>query len=181
VADAVQVAAGWSWADPEQVRGVAQAAMRAWGLAGVGVRRGDTWQAAALIAPPPGLPAGHPLALGGLDPALAGLVWLHLAPGLPRLGVGQRLCAGLGRRLRGQVAGLEAQTGPAGLALGPGLPSREWLVMMGFRPVRYPAGRYRLDFQAMVGWTWPAWGWRPRPVIGLGAQPAPANRSWRAG
>ncbi|MDR0783913.1 MAG: hypothetical protein LBE83_09190 [Propionibacteriaceae bacterium] len=140
----------------------AQAAQEKWGMAGVAMAQSERLVGAILIAPQIGIPPMHPLASGGIDAKTAGIILVWVLPGLSTRFVGRRLCITLSRLLSGQASGLEAQRG---LITGTGAtlaPARAWLVMMGFRRLRYPRGRYRLDFAGLVSWL------RPR-LQGLGA------------
>jgi|GEM_PF-1918536 len=144
----------------------AQAAMDAWGLAGVGLRRGTDWLALALVAPAGAVPRTHPLHAGGVDPERAALILVQSGAEASLPAAGRRLCVTLSRALRGQVAGIEAQAGPAGVA-SPLAPPAELLLKLGFQPVRYPPNRYRLDFTDLVAWVQERLERYRRPAIGL--------------
>jgi len=158
-------------ADDKQA--VAQAAMKQWGFSGVGVRRNDSWAGVALVSPV--IPRAHPLSAAGLDEGTAGLILVQIGSRVPfdygqGIGISKRLCTGLGRRLRNQVSSIEAQTTPGTTtAL---TPSPAWLVRMGFQPMRYPLGRYRLDLSSMVAWVHKALAWHPYPSFALKGQTA---------
>ena len=151
----------------------AQAAFEKWGLSGVGLREGEEWAGVILVAPQTGLPRLHPLSKGGIDPQTAGVIMVHIEPGLSSQLVGGQLCVSLSRRLHGRASGLEAQAGRVffGSKLAP---SALWLVRMGFRPLHYPTRRYRLDFSGMVPWYGRYLLHRRAPLSG---KPVPANRS----
>ena len=149
----------------------AQAAVAAWGLAGVGVRHLDRWIGVALIAPADSIPRSHPLSAGGMTPGTAGLTLVWIDPESSVSAVGKRLIQELARQLRGQVSAIEAQGLPVGSSpLSPPVP---WLRQVGFHPVRYPTGRYRLDLDNLA--TWLAKVRRLRPNLTLA--PLPANRT----
>jgi len=158
----------------------ARAAMRAWGLSGVGVRQADEWTGVLLVAPPTGVPLTHPLAAGGIGDETAGLILVYLDPTAPQVGTGRRLCVGLSKRLRGQVTGIEAQGSTSRLTASSLAPSPEWLSKMGFQPVRYPLHRYRLDFASMVAWMQKHFQFYFVPAINLSGQPASMRAQLRA-
>ena len=156
--------------------GTARAAMDKWGLSGVGVRHGNDWAGVALVAPQDAIPQYHPLSAGGIDCATAGLILIYVDPTVSSLIMGKRLCVALTRYLRTSLSGIEAQGMPTPIA-STLAPPATWLVRMGFHAVRYPTGRYRLDFDTMVTWMQKYLQWYRRPVIGLAGQPA--NRTYR--
>ena len=146
---------------------VAQAAMDQWGFSGVGVRNGDDWAGVALVSPT--IPRGHPLSAAELSENTAGLILVTIDSESPS-NVGKRLCTGLSRRLHSQVTGIEAQGDL--LAMTPLTPSVEWLIHMGFQPMRYPPNRYRLDFSSMAAWVHKRLAWHPHPAFSLQGQTA---------
>ncbi len=127
----------------------------------------DDWAAVILVAPCDGLPRGHPLAAGGLDNDIAGLALVYIAPTESTLILGKRLCGGLIRCLRGQVAGLEAQASRSTAVATPLAPPRSWLARMGFYPMRYPLDRYRFDFTRTVQWSERHPWWSPWTRVAL--------------
>ena len=152
---------------------VAQAAMETWGLCGVGVRRGDSWAGVILVAPEGGVPRGHPVSVSGIDCSTAALILVYIESTSSPIVLGKKLCVGLCRRLRGQITGIEAQAGLVSTTL---TPSTEWLTLMGFHPLRYPARRYRLHFSSLAAWVQDHL-LRYRHPLNLSAQPTPASRT----
>jgi hypothetical protein len=149
----------------------ARLAMGQWGLAGVGVRDNDCWDGVILVAPSNGLPRQHPLSADGLSDDTAGVIFVQTALPSSALAADKRLCVGLSRHLRGLVTGIEAQAGATALTT-PLAPSPAWLLRMGFRPLRYPLCRYRLDFSTLATWLESHRAWYPRPVVSLSGQAA---------
>ncbi len=138
------------------------------------VRSDDPWLGVMLIASRDGLPRNHPLALGGLDSDTAGLAVAYVSASVSAIAIGKRLCRGLIHVLRGQVTGIESQSSVSSAVATPVSPSHSWLIRMGFRSMRYPLNRYRLDFAHTIQWyeRHPLWGpWaavtRPAPEVGL--------------
>ena len=164
----------FSGLDPAEAAVAAQAAMDAWGLAGVGVRRDSHWAAVALIAPALAISRHHPLSACGIEQGTAGLTLFHVDDGPSALAIGKRLGVELCRRLRGQVGAIEAQgcvVGASALA-----PSVVWLRHLGFHPVRYPPGRHRLDLDNLETWLAKVRGRLRTMAL---PHPLPANRSAR--
>ncbi|MCL2785314.1 MAG: hypothetical protein FWD55_07760, partial [Propionibacteriaceae bacterium] len=146
-------------------------------LCGVGVRRGDDWAGVVLIAPESGIPRGHPLGSGGLGKNTAGIVLVYIdseAAGVP---MGKKLCVGLCRRLRGGLAGIEAQAGSSEFPASALAPSVKWLEAMGFQRLRYPPRRYRLDLSATASWVQKLLRWYRRPALKLSPQSGSARRT----
>jgi len=143
--------------------------MDQWGFSGVGIRRDcdNDWAGVLLVSPI--VPRGHPLSSADLGDDMAGLI-LVLIDSTSAISIGKRLCTGLSRRLRNQVAGVEAQGDP--LAMTPLAPSTDWLLHMGFQPVRYPPNRYRLDLTSMVAWVQKHLAWHSLPAFNLQGQTA---------
>ena len=152
---------------PEAKTLVAQSAMDQWGFSGVGVRNGDDWAGVVLVSPI--IPRGHPLSAADLSEDTAGLILVTI-DSTSLVSVGKRLCTGLSRRLRSQASGIEAQANP--LAMAPLTPSTDWLIHMGFQPMRYPPNRYRLDFTSMAAWVQKRLAWHPHPAFSLQGQAA---------
>ena len=160
----------------DERRIAAEAATSAWGLAGVGLRQGPNWLGVLLITPEQGLPRRHPMTRSGLDQHSAGLILAHLEAAVSPVGVGRRLCVSLSRRLRGQASGIEAQAPLLGALATDLAPSAEWLVKLGFEPLRHPPNRYRLDFADLASWMQKILRWSYVPAIAWTGQPAGANR-----
>ncbi|MDR2929303.1 MAG: hypothetical protein LBV06_00095 [Propionibacteriaceae bacterium] len=162
---------------------VADTAMDTWGFCGVGTRAGTaarrretptstatdapSWTAVILIAPSHGLPRSHPLSLGGIDAATAGLALVYIPSS--SLTLSRQLCADLVARLRPLASGLEARAAPYSRLATTLSPPRRWLTTMGFQPMRYPINHYRMDFDTTVARRDRdrVAQWSPRPVIGL--------------
>ena len=181
VADVMTMGSLVAALDPADRAEAARCAVDAWGLAGVGVRRGMDWVGAMLIAPSAGVPPSHPLVAGGLDGNTAGIILLRTASLLPALVTGKRLLVALARRLRGQVAAIEVQGSPTPVLASPLVPSAEWLVRLGFEPMRYPVNRYRLDCASLaVRLQHHLQSYLSAPVR-LSTRPAPAGRVGRTG
>ena len=122
----------------------ATAAVDAWGFCGVGLRWNHSWAGAILITTDAGVPRTHPVL--GSDPHAAAMI-VHLSnPSLSSFVVGRRLIPTLSSHLHQRVLGIEAHSS-SGTILAP---SPAWLTRMGFRRLRYPIGRYRLDFTALA-------------------------------
>jgi hypothetical protein len=150
-----------------------EVAMATWGFIGVGVRTETSWAGVILVTPDQGLPKTHPLALGGVEPTVAAMIWSQIGPGLSAVHIGKRLVTGLNRGLRSQVGGIEALGTPGPLAATPLAPSAQWLVRMGFRQ-RRGTHRYRLDFAGLAAVVERLY-LTYRPAIALTPQPAPAT------
>jgi len=157
----------------------AEAAMAAYGFAGLGLRRDSGWAGVALITPEAGLPRRHPLALGGIAPETAGLILLYVDPAHRHSGLGKRLVTGLTRRLRNQVGGLEAQAAPLPGTSTPLTPSADSLLKMGFQARRLPLNRYRLDFAGLATWLQDRLRRSYQTAVIFTGQTAPAGRVGR--
>ncbi len=167
-ADLAAMAGVTRWLAPADRDAAAQAAMAAWGLCGVGLRRGDQWTSAMLVTPAPGLPRRHPLSSGGVDDDSAALILAAVSSGTA-LVAGKRLCVALCRHLHDHVTGIEAQATPLLATATPLAPNRAWLNWLGFRPMRYPLNHYRLDLADTVVWFERLFQGYRRPSMGLTA------------
>jgi hypothetical protein len=163
----------------------AVAAESRWGLAGVRVQFGTDDTATLLITPGTHLPAGHPLASGGLDAELAGLLALWGTTVRPDGPIGRWLLYGLAARLAGRCPALEAQASAFGRggALAPPAP---WLTAVGFRSLGFPPLRFRYELGAALPAEAPPWpGWlipklwrRPQPAsatVGTSSRTGPTT------
>ncbi|MDR0416447.1 MAG: hypothetical protein LBH76_03870 [Propionibacteriaceae bacterium] len=170
-----------AWPCPSVLTPAALAAAAAgaeawWGLAGVLLRwPGDQW-AALLVTPSDQVPAGHPLAAGGLEAEVAGCLAVWGSAGPPDETAGRWLVSELAVRLARRCPAVEAETAVAPGAARPLAPSPLWAAAVGFRPLGFPPRRFRYDLAA--GRT--ARPWRPawlRPPAWRRTAPAALGRS----
>jgi hypothetical protein len=159
---------------PEAAEAALARSQEAYGFCGVRLAAASPEPAFLLVTPGSAIPAGHPLAAGGLARSSAGLLAFTSAAGVPEAAAGRWLVQALSARLLGRADCLEAQSNPLP---SPGALPPGWLAAWGFRPLGAPAGRYRLDLKATArpaGRFWARW-FRARPA--WNPQPAPAARS----
>jgi hypothetical protein len=151
----------------------AEAAEARWGLAGVVAHLSAGETAVLLITPSAQLPAGHPLAAGGLDPEVAGLLALWGTARRPDEAAGRWLVSTLAALLARRCPALEAQAS-AWPKPNPLAPSPFWAAAVGFRPLGFPPLRYRYDIAAGLP-ARPAWAFWLDPQAWRRPQPLPAG------
>lgn len=149
---------------------MALSAMESYGLCGMGTRQGESWIEVILVSPSQGVPTSHPLSAFGIDQSTAALLVVF---GESSLSLSKKIYVGLCRRLKGQIEGIEAQSGHTSVLT----PSSQWLIALGFQPLRYPVGRYRLSFSSLASWVDDQLARLRRPRVTLSEQPTSRSTS----